>query len=130
MNKININFDNVVIGSGSIEEAKFQILNFMNMLYDCIIKDNDYSYNGYSNIGTNTHNLINELKTVEKFEPHQYIDLNKHYGKVKSIETILRLLYKEDSKEYKKYIKAHCIRIWNDLLKDFTKLYNLKYTLN
>ena len=130
MNKININSDGVVIGSRSIEEAKFQILNFMNMLYDCIIKDNDYSYNGYSNIGSNTHNLINELKIVEKFEPHQYIDLNKHYGKVKSIETILRLLYKEDSKEYKKYIKVHCIRIWNDLLKDFTKLYNLKYILN
>lgn len=36
MKKIISNIENVVIGSGSLEENKFQVLNFMNMLYDNI----------------------------------------------------------------------------------------------
>lgn len=127
MNKLKLDYKNVVIGSHTIEEHKFQTLNFMNMLYDSVVNDNDYSYSGYSNIGTNIHNLTYELKELEKLDPHKYWDVNKIYDKIHSIEIILRQLYKDDSKQYKKYIKAHCIRIWEDILCDITKIYKLKY---
>lgn len=127
MNKLKLDYENVVIGSHTIEERKFQILNFMNMLYDSIVNDNDYSYSGYSNIGTHIHNLTYELKELEKLDPHKYWNVNKIYDKIHSIEIILRQLYKDDSKQYKKYIKAHCIRIWEDILCDITKIYKLKY---
>lgn len=127
MNKLKLDYDNVVIGSHTIEERRFQVLNFMNMLYDCIVRDNDYSYSGYSNIGTYTHNLIYELKELEKLDPHKYWDVNKIYNKIYSIEIILRQLYNNDSKQYKKYIKAHCNKIWEDILCDITKIYKLKY---
>ena len=129
MNKLGLIYDGVVIGSHSIEERRFQVLNFMNMLYDCIIKDNDYSWWGYSNIGTYTSNLIYELTELEKFKPHKYNNLNKIYEKIRSIETILRLLNKNDSKNYKKNIKKHCVRIWEDILHDITRIYKLKYDI-
>lgn len=127
MNKLKLDYENVVIGSHTIEERKFQTLNFMNMLYDSIVKDNDYSYRGYSNIGTHTSNLTYELKELEKLDSNKYWDVNKIYDKIHSIEIILRQLYNDDSKQYKKYIKAHCIRIWEDILCDITKIYKLKY---
>ena len=74
MNKLKLDYEGVVIGSHTIEERRFQVLNFMNMLYDCITRDNDYSYGGYSNIGTYKHNLLYELKELEKLDPHKYID--------------------------------------------------------
>lgn len=127
MNKLKLDYDNVVIGSHTIEERRFQVLNFMNMFYNCIIRDNDYSYSGHSNIGTYKHNLIYELKELEKLDPHKYWDVNKIYDKINSIEIILRQLYNDDSKKYKNSIKAHCIRIWEDILCDITKIYKLKY---
>ena len=127
MNKLKLDYEGVVIGSHTIDECRFQVLNFMNLLYDCITRDNDYSYSGHSNIGAWKHNLLCELKELEKMDPHQYIDLDRLYNKIHSIETILRLLYKDDSKQYKKYIKAHCVRIWEDILCDITKIYKLKY---
>lgn len=36
MGKIEINTENVVIGSRTLIEYKFQVLNFMNLIYDCI----------------------------------------------------------------------------------------------
>lgn len=130
MNKLGLIYEGVVIGSHTIEERRFQVLNFMNMLYNCIIKDNDYSYSGYSNIGVYTSNLIYELTELEKLNPHKYINLDKIYEKIRSIETILRLLNKNDSKNYKKYIKEHCVRIWEDILHDITRIYKLKYKYN
>ena len=128
--KLGLIYEGVVIGSHTIDERRFQVLNFMNMLYNCIIKDNDYSYLGYSNIGVYTHNLIYELTELEKLDPHKYNNLNKIYEKIRSIETILRLLNKNDSKNYKKYIKDHCTRIWEDILHDITRIYKLKYKYN
>ena len=129
MNKLKLDYEGVVIGSHTIDECRFQVLNFMNMLYDCITRDNNYSYSGHSNIGTWKHNLLNELKDLEKLDPHKYIDLDILYNKIHSIETILRMLNNNDPKQYKKHIKAHCIRIWEDILCDITKLYKLKYTI-
>ena len=127
MNKLKLCYDNVVIGSHTIEERKFQVLNFMNMLYDCIVEDHDYSWNGYSNLSPWTNNLIFEIKELERLKSHNYIDLNKIYNKIYSIGIILKSLYKEDSKSYKKIIKNHCLRIWEDVLCDLTKIYQLKY---
>ena len=127
MNKLKLDYENVVIGSHTIEERRFQVLNFMNMVYNCINQDNDYSYSGHSNIGAYTHNLMYELKDLEKLDPHKYYDIDKIYVKIRSIEIILRQLYNDDSKQYKKYIKAHCNRIWEDILCDITKIYKLKY---
>ncbi len=117
--------ENVVIGSHTLNEHKFQILNFMNLLYDVIDDGKDYSPMGYSNLRPWCNNLEYEIKSVEK-EVHafKYLDIDKClFGKINAIRVNL-----ETMRSNKKCIKKLCIDIWNDLLREL-KRYDLKYKI-
>ena len=109
--KINIPTDNVVIGSNTIEEHKFQILNFMNMLYNI-------AFNG-DNRG-NINPWINNLKYEIS-----WVRWNKYYTTYgfrieHHIEILRTKLITNQIKE----------KDWEDLLHALTKMFELKYTLN
>lgn len=122
-------YDDVVIGSGTLEEYKFQVLNFMSMLYDCIEKDNNYSPMGYSNLRPWVDNLCFEIKRVDKELPcSEYYSIDRNvYSRIHAIETNLEALTLADTDNHIKEVKKHCFSIWKELLIELTKLYNLKY---
>lgn len=113
--KLKANYPNVVIGSGSLEEAKFQIINFMNLLYDVIIKD-------YGNLDPWCCNLKYEIKTAaEKQKLGQFYDIDKHmYALVDAIRINLKTSSLKSTKKL-------CEQIWNNLLDELTKGFNLQY---
>ena len=114
---------NVVIGSGSLLEAKFQILNFMGMLYNVIVEDKDYSYYGYSNLRPWSHNLkyeINNACKKDEQNTHDVVDImadidfiENKLSKAKDIELISA--------------KKKALNTWEKLLKKLTKEFDLKY---
>lgn len=113
--KLQANYPNVVIGSRSLEEAKFQIINFMNLLYGVIVNDD-------GNLESLCHNLKYEIKVAtEKQKLNQFYDVNKHlYSFVDAIRINLKTSF---SKETKKL----CEQIWNNLLDELTKRFKLQY---
>ena len=122
--KIIPNYPNVVIGSRTVTEFKFQILNFMNLLRDVIEKDNDFSMFGHSNLDPWCHNLKYEIGRVEKEEGIKiwHYNMDKIYSKINAIQVNLRT---NSSKETKQL----CLKIWDDLLKELTKVFDLKYEI-
>jgi DNA-directed RNA polymerase subunit L len=122
--KIIPNYPNVVIGSRTVTEYKFQILNFMNLLRDVIENDNDFSSFSYSNLDPWCHNLQFEIGRVEKEEAIKiwHYNMNKIYSKINAIQVNLRT---NSSKE----TKHLCLKIWDELLKELTKVFDLKYNL-
>lgn len=122
-----VNTENVVIGSNSEEEHKFQAIAFMERIYCCIVEDNDYSSLGYSNIDTYTHNLMCELRCLEKLKKYHYNDIERYNSLVSAIKCNLRSLKKSDSKEYFETVKKLCLVHWEDILKKITNRYNLEY---
>jgi len=120
--KIILNYPNVVIGSRTVTEYKFQILNFMNLLRDVIENDNDFSMFDYSNLDPWCHNLKYEIGRVEKEEGIGHYNMDKIYSKINAIQVNLRT---ESSKETKQL----CLKIWDNLLKELTKVFDLKYEI-
>lgn len=124
--KIIANYPDVVIGSRTVTESKCQVLNFMNLLYDCIENEKDYSPMGNSNLRPWTNNLIYEISNLirnEEISKIYYYDVNKNiYNLIYAIRVNLET---SSSNETRKL----CIEIWNNLLKELTKLFDLKYTL-
>ena len=122
--KIVPNYPNVVIGSRTVTEYKFQILNFMNLLRDVIEKDNDFSMFGHSNLNPWCHNLQFEIGRVEKEEGIKiwHYNMDKIYSKINAIQTNLRT---NSSKETKQL----CLKIWDVLLVELTKVFDLKYEI-
>lgn len=122
--KIIPNYPDVVIGSNTVTEYKFQILNFMNLLRDVIENDNDFSAFSYSNLDPWCHNLQFEIGRVEKEEGIKiwHYNMNKIYSKINAIQVNLRT---NSSKETKQL----CLKIWDELLKELTKVFDLKYNL-
>ncbi len=110
MKKINIPTEGVVIGSSTIAEYKFQVLNFMNMLYDI-------AFNGANrdNINPWTNNLKFEVKRL-KWE------LNKLYDS--PIEGEIDIM---SNKIKDKTIKE---KDWLRVLEILTEAFDLKCTLN
>jgi len=124
--KIVPDYPDVVIGSGTVTESKFQVLNFMNLLYNCIVEEKNYNPIGYSNLRPWTNNLIHEIENLiinEEISKIYYYDVNKNIYSL--IETIRVNLETSSSNETRKL----CIEIWKNLLKELTKLFDLKYTL-
>lgn len=120
--KIVPNYPDVVIGSRTVTEYKFQVLNFMNLLRDVIEKDNDFSINGRSNLNPWSHNLKFEIGRLEKEDKIKiwHYDMNKIYSKIDAIQVNLRT--SPDTKNL-------CLQIWDDLLKELTKVFDLKYEI-
>jgi acetylglutamate synthase len=124
--KIIQNYSDVVIGSRTVTESKFQVLNFMNLIYDCIVNEKDHNSMGYSNLRPRLDNLTYEIARLVKNEEISkiyYYDINKHIYNL--IEAIRVNLETSSSNETRKL----CIEIWKNLLKELTKLFDLKYTL-
>ena len=126
MIKIVPDYPDVVIGSRTVTESKFQVLNFMNLLYDCIVNEKDHNSTGYSNLRPRSDNLTYEIARLVKNEEISkiyYYDINKHiYNLIEAIRVNLEI---SSSNETRKL----CIEIWKNLLKELTKLFDLKYTL-
>jgi hypothetical protein len=124
--KIVQDYPDVVIGSRTVTESKFQVLNFMNLVYNCIVEGKDYNPMGYSNLRPWTDNLIHEIESLirnEEISKIYYYDVNKHiYSLIGAIRVNLET---SSSNETKKL----CVEIWKNLLKELTKLFDLKYTL-
>ena len=122
--KIIPDYPNVVIGSRTVTEYKFQILNFMNLLRDVIKKDNDFSVFNHSNLDPWCYNLKYEIGRVEKEEGIKiwHYNMDKIYSKINAIKVNLRT---NSSKETKQL----CLKIWDDLLKELTKVFDLKYEI-
>ncbi len=126
MIKIVPDYPDVVIGSRTVTESKFQVLNFMNLIYDCIVNEKDHNSTGYSNLRPRSDNLTYEIARLVKNEEISkiyYYDINKHIYNL--IEAIRVNLETSSSNETRKL----CIEIWKNLLKELTKLFDLKYTL-
>lgn len=126
MIKIVPDYPDVVIGSRTVTESKFQVLNFMNLIYDCIVNKKDYSPTGYSNLRPRTDNLKYEVERLvknEKISKIYYYDINKNvYSLIESIRVNLETSSSDETKKL-------CIKIWKNILKELTKLFDLKYTL-
>lgn len=122
--KIIPNYPNVVIGSRTVTEYKFQILNFMNLLRNTIEQDNDFSMFSYSNLDPWCHNLKFEIGRVEKSEDIKiwHYNMDKIYSKINAIQTNLKTSSSKETKQL-------CLKIWNDLLIELTKVFDLKYEI-
>ena len=126
MEKIIADSTNVVIGSGTLEEYKFQVLNFMNMLWNVIENDKDYSTFGHSNLRPWCSNLTYYIKDVcIKGGKMEYYHDDSIFGKIEAIRVNLETA---DSSNLKK-VKVLCKKIWYDLLKNLTSVFKLEYIL-
>lgn len=122
--KIIPNYPNVVIGSRTVTEYKFQILNFMNLLRNVIENDNDFSMFSYSSLEPWCHNLKFEIGRVEKKEGIKiwHYNMDKIYSKINAIQTNLKTSSSKETKQL-------CLKIWNELLKELTNVFDLKYEI-
>lgn len=121
MAKLILNTDGVVIGSNTLEEHKFQVLNFMNMFYDNI---HTPEKDRCMNIDVVRHNLGFEISRVLKeTNDLSYTNYKKSldfiYNNIKTINEYNRTeTIKKCKKEYFK------------LLKELKSIFNLKFEIN
>lgn len=135
-NKLMLNYDNVVIGSRTLEEYKFQIVNFMNMLYSNIHYSDDEEYFSTGNcmtISVVAHNLKCFIK--DAYNKSQEISIIKIGDICETVDIIYTRLKSVDDNKHKsddiivRQIKEECSLIWNILLKKLTETFNLKYNI-
>lgn len=122
--KIVPNYPDVVIGSRTVTEYKFQILNFMNLLRDVIEKDNNFSMFGHSNLDPWCNNLQFEIRRVKKEEGIKiwHYNMDKIYSKINAIQVNLKTSSSTETKQI-------CLKIWDELLTELTKVFDLKYEI-
>lgn len=131
--KINPDTTNVFIGSGTAEEYKFQILNFMYMLYYNIhYSDGKNSFS--AGICMTVSAVVSNLKIFIK-QAVIMTDINK--GKTAHIynliNTIFNKLYNVEDylkSSYLKKLKKECDEIWKNPLEELTGVFDLKYEIN
>lgn len=124
MKKIIANIENVVIGSGSLEENKFQVLNFMNMLYDNI---NETEKDKCMTIDVVRSNLEYEIGKQLKVNKSDYYDYDRCvFGRIFAIYHDVKCRNKDNTK----IVTELCNTIWNDLLYELRGLFGLEYTIN
>lgn len=118
------NYPNVVIGSHTIDEYKFQIINFMNMLHDNIHKPFDERCMTANVV---IHNLKCYIYDLLKHENNEFINYDKViFYYITTLKNNLSFIKNFDIKNVKAIIKLNDT-IWNELLKNLTKSFNLKY---
>lgn len=127
--KLNLDCTDVVIGSHTLPEYKFQVCNFMNMLYDNINHSDEVSCMTVDVVAHNLKFEIDRVNLEEKEMPSlpiidngSTIDLIKHLVKEIMKDGINPI-------EKKQLIKT-ANQLWNELLAELTQLYGLKYTVN
>lgn len=134
MQKININSENVVIGSHTLPEYKFQVCNFMNMLWDNINRSERCRC---MTVEVVTDNLRFEIKRLAS-------ELNVssviYASKVEELITAIRVIVREltASNVNSKYtfgeqknLKKLANDSWRELLDVLTRTFSLEnYTIN
>ena len=126
--KLKNKYNDVVIGSGTEVEYKFQIINFMNMLYNVIKEDKEYGIHSNSNLRPWCYNLTVYIKYLEnKTNISAFYDIN--LGIYSRINAIMINLEKGDGNNMG-VIKRLCMSIWEDLLNELTNIFKLEYTIN
>ena len=134
MQKININSENVVIGTHTLPEYKFQVCNFMNMLYDNINRPEN---SGCMTIGVVVNNLSFE---IESLASELNVSSTIYASKVKELIMTIRIIVRElnsfdANSKYtdveQKNLKKLANDSWKELLDVLTRTFNLdNYTLN
>ena len=134
MQKININSENVVIGSHTLPEYKFQVCNFMNMLYDDINRQEDCRC---MTVRVVTNNLKFEIKRLAS---ELNVSSNVYATKVEELIVAIRVIIREltasnvNSKytlEERENLKKLANDSWRELLDVLTRTFSLEnYTIN
>ena len=134
MQKININSENVVIGSHTIPEYKFQVCNFMNMLFDNINRSERCRC---MTVGVVTDNLRFEIKRLaSELNVSSTIYASKVEELIMAILVIVRELNSFDvNSKYtnveQKNLKKLANDSWKELLDVLTRTFSLEnYTIN
>lgn len=118
------NYPNVVIGSHTLDEHKFQIINFMNILHNIIYKPFDERCMTANVV---IHNLKYDINKVLEKEKDDFLDYDKViFDHITAIKNNLSFMKHFDKKNSKAIIKLNDT-IWYELLKNLTKYFNLKY---
>ena len=134
MQKININSENVVIGSHTILEYKFQVCNFMNMLWNNVNRSERCRY---ITVGVVTDNLRFEIKRLAS---ELNVSSNVYATKVEELIVAIRDIVREltASNVNSKYtlgerenLKRIANDSWRELLDVLTRTFSLEnYTLD
>ena len=125
--KLKSKYNDVVIGSGTEVEYKFQIINFMNMLYNVINEDKEYGPLSDSSLRPWCYNLTVYIKYLEnKTNISAFYDIN--LGIYSRINAIMINLERADGNNMG-VIKRLCMSIWEDLLNELTNIFKLEYTI-
>ena len=124
--KLNLDYTDVVIGSHTLPEYKFQVCNFMNMLYDNINHSDEVRC---MTVDVVSHNLKFEIDRLTKEMPSA-LPVNED-GMIGLINYLVKEIMKDgiNPMEKEQLIKA-ANKLWNELLAELTHLYGLKYTFN
>ena len=124
--KLNLDFEGVVIGSHTLPEYKFQVCNFMNMLYKNI---NQPGMQTCMTVDVVVDNLAFEIIRLgdETSSTLSFDSLNM----IGSIRSNVRKTIKGDITPLeKKLLINKSNQLWGKVLAELTKLYGLKYTIN
>lgn len=134
MQKININSENVVIGSNTILEYKFQVCNFMNMLWNNVNRPEN---SGGMTIGVVVNNLSFE---IERLASELNVSSTIYASKVEELIMTIRIIVRElnsfdvNSKYTdveQKNLKKLANDSWRGLLDVLTRTFSLEnYTLD
>lgn len=134
MQKININSENVVIGSHTLLEYKFQVCNFMNMLWDNINRSERCRC---MTVEVVTDNLRFEIKRLaSELNVSSAIYASKVEELITAIRVIVRELTASDvNSKYtfgeQKNLKKLANDSWRELLDVLTGAFSLEnYTIN
>jgi len=120
--------ENVCIGSHTLQERKFQVINFMNMFWDNINKPfEDYCMT----VDVVVHNLTYEIrKAIEMSDKYRYTDYDKTiFDLIKMIHNNINTMKNLPVKRNWKVIINLNNIIWNQLLENLTYYLKLKYTV-
>ena len=127
MNKLTPDYENVVIGSRTLEEYRFQVVNFMNMLWDNIERPGDQKC---MTVDVVTHNLKFEINRVIS-EMKIYIPYAEEeiWQRIGTIQRLIKQLTECNFSKYKHPRKmAEAEKEWEKLLNVLTNWLKLTYT--
>lgn len=120
--------ENVCIGSHTLQERKFQVVNFMNMFWDNINKPFE---DHCMTVDVVAHNLIYEVrKAIEMSDKYQYTDYDKViFDLIKTIHNNINIMkHLPVKRNWKVIINLNNI-LWNQLLENLTYYLKLKYII-
>lgn len=120
MTVLKANSEGVVIGSRTLKEYKFQVINFMNMLHDNI---NKYDVPTCMTIGAVTHNLKCFINDVEKAKGSTLYSKEHYFKLIDAIHVNMKHVNADNKKEVIKL----CDQLWEELLDVMTRDLQLEY---